>query len=145
MALVYFVDNDLDPVEDADAFGTVEAVDLHLSYHPRWMYLEDEEKEALIIAATAQLNALDFKGQLVEDTQALQFPRAMSTETSGLFTRKEQVRRLFRSLVQQIEYNLNRAGMGMVTYSHGNESFTPRQDTIAREALQTLLPYVRQW
>lgn len=144
MPLVYFVDSSLNPVTGGNAFGELAKVDLALSFHAKWQYLTNTEKEDKIIQATSQIDGLDFKGSLVDPTQPLQFPRVMTDEATGDFTVAEQVRRLFRALVQQIEYNLNRVGIGMTQYSHGNESFTPRQDILCREALQSLMLYVRK-
>lgn len=144
MPLVYFVDSSLNPVPGGNAYGELAKVDMALSYHAKWQYLTNAEKEDKIVHATSQLDSLDFKGAVVSGTQPLQFPRAMTEDTTGDFTVREQVRRLFRALVQQIEYNLNRVGIGMTQYSHGNESFTPRQDILCREALQSLMLYVRK-
>lgn len=143
MALTYFLDNALAPVSGGNAFSTKAKCDPMLNFNPRWQMANTTEREQFIMDATAQLDSLDFVGTVVSDTQPLQFPRTMSTETTGEFTVANQVRRLFRALVQQIEYNLNRQGIGMTQYSHGNESFTARQDTICREALMSLSPYLR--
>jgi hypothetical protein len=143
MAFTYFVNNSLAPVAGGNAYATKAKCDLMLNFHPRWQMATSTEREQLIMDATAQLDSLDYVGTLVSGTQPLQFPRVMSTEITGEFTLVNQVRRLFRALVQQIEYNLSRQGMGVTQYSHVNESFTPRQDTICREALMSLTPYLR--
>lgn len=143
MPLVYFVDGNLDPVAGGNAYTTEPKLTPLLNFHPKWAILTAAEREDKIVEATAQLDTLDYKGKLFAPTQPLQFPRAMTEDTEGEFTREAQVRRLFRAVAAQVEYNLNRVGIGMVNYSHGGESFTQRQDIICREAQMTLGIYER--
>jgi hypothetical protein len=143
MALVYFVDGALAPTSTGDAFATEARLTKLLNYHPKWAILTVAEREEKIKEATAQLDTLDYRGTLVSPTQPLQFPRVMTSDTTGEFTVAEQVRRLFRAVAAQVEYNLSRVGIGMTSYSHSGESFAHRQDIICREAQMTLGIYER--
>lgn len=143
MALTYFLDGSLAPVSGGNAFSTRAKCDPMLSFNQRWQMATPDEKDQMIVDATAQIDSLDYAGTVVSGVQPLQFPRTMSADATGDFTVANQVRRLFRALVQQIEYNLNRNGIGVTQYSHVNESFTPRQDTICRETLMSLSPFLR--
>lgn len=143
MALTYFVDGNLDPVAGGNAYATEPNLSPLLNFHPKWAILTQAEREDKIVEASAQIDSLDFKGAVASPTQPLQFPRKMTEDTDGEFTRGAQVRRLFRAVAAQVEYNLNRVGIGMVTYGHGGESFTQRQDMICREASMSLGIYER--
>ncbi|HRP70303.1 MAG TPA: hypothetical protein PLY93_12275 [Turneriella sp.] len=140
MILTYYLDSSLNPVPTGNAFGRASKVHTLLNWHPRWQYLSPNEMRRKIVTASAQLDNLSYKGSKADPAQPMQFPRSMGQDPA--FSLDEQIRRLLSALVQQVEYNLNRAGMGMPQYGHGNEQFTARQDTISREALQTLYPYL---
>jgi hypothetical protein len=140
MALIYYRDNAYAPVAGGNAYATRSQIDPLLQFHPRWKYLDDPMKDEAIIAASAQIDIMSYSGVKVSPTQPLQFPRQYN-ETDGVFAVEQQDRRLVQAVSAQVEYNLARAGIGMTAYSHGNESLTPRQEIICREAQFALEPY----
>lgn len=142
MPLVYYRDNAYAPVPTGNAYAELTKIDPLLLYHAKWKYLSPTMREDAIVNASAQLNVMGFSGAKVSPTQPLKFPREYD-ETEGLFSYEGQDERLLEALAAQVEYNLSRTGIGVTSYSHGNESVTPRQDMICREALFALEPFVR--
>lgn len=142
MALTYYRDNVYAPVANGNSFANRAQIDPLLQFHPRWKYMDNTMKDDAIVAASAQLDIMSFNGDKVSPTQPLQFPREYN-EDIGVFSKPEQDRKLVQALSAQVEYNLARAGIGVTAYSHGNESLTPRQEIICREAQFALEPYLR--
>lgn len=122
--LTYYRDAFYNPVPTGDAYATLAQIEPLVSFHAKWKYINDAMKEDAIKAASAQLDIMNFQGAKVDPTQNLQFPREYN-ETAGPFSREGQDRKLLQALAAQVEYNLNRAGIGVTAYSHGNESLSP--------------------
>lgn len=143
MALIYYRDISFAPVIAGNAYAELVQIEPLLAFHGKWKYLDTTAKEAAIVSASAQLNLMSFKAEKVNPLQAMKFPREFD-ESIGLFSYAGQDERLLEAVASQIEWNLNRVGIGMTSYQHGNESFTPRQETICREALFALEPFTRE-
>lgn len=140
--LVYYRNGSYVPQTGGNAYATRAQIDPLLQFHPRWKYLTDPAKDDAIVNATAQIDIMSFSGDKVDDTQDLQFPRDYG-ETTGPYSSAEQDRKLVQAVSAQVEYNLNRTGIGQTSYSHGNESITPRQEIVCREAQFALEGYLR--
>lgn len=136
MALVYFIDGSNDPVLNADAYTEVLKADLFLSFMPAWNILTTEQKEDKIKHATALVDSASYGGAPVSDSdeQTLQFPRLFEGTNESIFQIVEQKRRLLRATCAQIEYNLNRQGLGTLSFSRGDLSATISQETLCRPA-----------
>ena len=142
MPLVYYRDPAYIPIPTGNAYALLTQIDPLLVFHAKWLYLDTLMREDAIVNASAQIDIMSFTGEKFSAAQPLQFPRQYN-ETSGIFSIPEQDRKLVQALSAQIEYNLNRMGIGIVQYAHGNESMTPRQDIICREAQMSLGRYLR--
>ena len=140
--LTYYRNGSYVPAPTGNAYATRAQIDPLLQFHPKWKYLPQAAQDDAIINASAQLDIMTFSGEKSDDTQPLQFPRDYD-ETSGPYSAAEQDRKLVQALSAQIEYNLNRTGIGQTSYSHGNESITPRQEIVCREAQMALEGYLR--
>lgn len=145
MALVNWLDGSDDPQLDADAYVSVTEADLLLSFLPAWSILTTEEKEAAIKQATALIDALEFAGDPVAlpAAQTLQFPRDFGDVNAEEFSLTEQKRRIRRAVCEQIEYNLNRQGLGALQFSRGDLSATISQETLCRPARVALSRFMR--
>jgi hypothetical protein len=143
MPLVYYRDSAYAPVLAGNAYATLEQIEPLLAFHAKWRYLDTPAKESAIINASAQLDLMSYKAETVNPAQAMKFPREFG-ETAGVFSYAGQDERLLEATAAQVEFNLNRVGVGMVTYQHGNEAFTPRQEMLCREAIFALEPFVRE-
>lgn len=144
MALTHYIDGSDAPQLNADAYITEAEGDLFLAFLPAWTVLTSEQKEAKIKEATALIDSLQFGGAPVgaADAQTLQFPRNFSDSTDDPWTLAEQKRRIRRAVCAQIEYNLNRQGLGALQFSRGDLSATISQETLCRPALFALSAYM---
>lgn len=141
--LTYYRDASYNPVPTGDAYATLAQIEPLVAFHAKWKYINTTMKEDAIKAATAQLDTLIFQGGKVDPLQALEFPREYDA-TTGPFSRPVQDKKLLQALSAQVEYNLNRSGIGQTAYSHGNESLSPRSEIICREAMGALEAYFEE-
>ena len=145
MALTYFIDSDLDPVVDADAYANLADMNNLLGYHNVWQAMTDEQKESEIKRVTAYFDTLDLAGVRVgadATEQTLEFPRDFGS-TASPWAVIDQKKKLLRAVASQIEFNLNRPGIGVLEFSRGDLSAIPSQETLCRPALMALSVYMK--
>lgn len=144
MALVNYLDGNENPAINANGYISLSDADLFLAHLPSWNILEKDEKENKIKQATALLDSLEFAGNPAEgkDMQTLQFPRTFGNDTTTGFSMAVQKRRIRRAVCAQIEYNLNRQGLGALQFSRGDLSATIPQETLCRAAKMALSIYM---
>lgn len=134
-----------------DAYAEVADVDARLIWNAKWNLLSTTEKENRIKAVTLQIDDMMFSGIKQDPGQPLKFPRQFNTFSNtryfdtgdNVFDDDNQTRTLRKAVAVQVEYELNKYGLGAVSYSIGDESIVPRQDQMCREARAILSPYVK--
>ena len=72
---------------NAESYGPVSEADVYLEdtgYAPEWASFSATKKEGLLRAATRTAdNSMDFRGNILKDTQALSFPRENLYDREG--------------------------------------------------------------
>jgi hypothetical protein len=119
MPLVYAFDTPA----TGNSYCTVADADKALIWSEKWKLMSPDDKEAWIIAASAQADRRPFFGEKSDPSNAMQFPRDFGTPaTDRVFGAEAQRRKLLNYCLAFLEYNLNRIGIGVTSYSIGDES-----------------------
>lgn len=140
MALVLFTDT-LAELADIDAL---------MVYNVGWNTINTTGRENRIKAASLMIDNMMFWGVVITQGQPMKFPRNFSGFDFDLFdvgddvfTEDNQKRVLREAVRSQVEYELNRRGIGATSFSSGSQSVVPRQDMLCREAKILLAPYIK--
>lgn len=129
-----------------DTFALESEVNAYLTFNTEWQAFDSPTKEAWIQSVSVRIDNLLYDGLVKVDGQPMKFPREYSTYNFGdndnIFDESEQIRTLIRAVSYQVEFDLNRNGIGMTSQSLGDASVVERQEVICRETLQVLNPYL---
>ena len=129
-----------------DTFALESEVNAYLTFNTEWQAFDTATREAWIQSISIRIDNLLYDGIKADSVQPMKFPREYSTgnysQQDNVFDESEQIRSLIRAVSYQVEFDLNRNGIGLVNQSLGDASVTERQEVICRETLQVLMPYL---
>lgn len=133
-----------------DTYAELAAIDARMVYNVGWNTLAEADRENRIKAASLQIDDMMFHGIVKVQGQDMKFPRNFGSHDFSLFDagddvfdEENQERILGEAVRSQVEYEMNRRGIGATQFSSGSQSVTPRQDMLCREAKSLLAPYVK--
>jgi len=133
-----------------DTYATLSDIDALMVYNIAWSIIPTVEKENRIKAASLMIDNMMFHGLAKVVGQDMKFPRffngfdfSLYDTGDDIFNEDNQKRMLREAVRGQVEYDLNRTGIGVSNYSCGSKSGTPRQDMLCRESKGLLAPYVK--
>jgi len=138
MALVYAFDTPA----TGDSYCSIADADKALIWSEKWKIMTESEKEAWIKAASAQADRRPFFGDKSDSGNAMEFPRNFGTpDTDRVFGIDAQKRKLKNYVLAFLEYNLNRIGIGVTSYTIGDESIRHEGLTEPNQARMALWDY----
>jgi hypothetical protein len=115
--------NAFDDPANGNSYCTIADADSFLVWSEKWKLMQPADKEAWIIAVSAQADRRGFYGVKTNPANAMQFPRDFGARPDDPFFGIEAQRAKLRNYsLAMLEYNLNRVGIGVTAYTIGDES-----------------------